>query len=56
MEYIKNIKRMSNILSQKYQSSIMQSITHNADGAIRPNNKYVYDPTYFYGNNKRGRK
>ena len=48
MEYIKNIKRMSNILSQKYQSSIMQSITHN--------DKYVYDPTYFYGNNKRGRK
>lgn len=55
MEYIKNIKRMPNILGQNYQSTMMQSITHNADGSIRPNNKYVYDPTYFYTNNRRSR-
>lgn len=55
MEYNKNIKRMHNIYGQNYQSTMMQSITHNADGSIRPNNKYVYDPTFFYTNNRRGR-
>ena len=46
---------MSYIFGNNYQSTMMQSITHNADGSIRPNNKYVYDPTYFYTNNRRSR-
>ena len=51
-----NTNIMSYIFGNNYQSTMMQSITHNADGTVKPNNKYVFDPTYFYGNNKRGRK
>ena len=50
-----NSNMMSYCFGQNYQSTMMQSITHNSDGTIKPNHKYVYDPSYFYTNNRRSR-
>lgn len=49
-----NSNMMAYIYGQNYQSTMMQS--HNfTSGHGEPWNKYVYDPTYFYTNNRRSR-
>ena len=49
-----NTNIMASVFGQNYLSTMMQS--HNyTSGNGEPLNKYVYDPTYFYTNNRRGR-
>ena len=49
-----NTNIMATVFGQNYLSTMMQS--HNyTSGNGEPLNKYVYDPTYFYTNNRRGR-
>lgn len=43
---------MQILFGKNYVGSVMQSISTNEDGSKEYNNKYVYDPTYFFINNR----
>ena len=44
---------MQILFGKNYVGSVMQSISTNEDGSKEYKNKYVYDPTYFFINNRR---